>query len=104
MLTLPGLDRLAIEQPAVYDALLRLVGAFNQLQQQLGVAVSRTTSLPAPAPPAGIEVTAARGVFAVRLEPSPGAGAGIEYFLEVSSTPAFDPPRRWSTRWVERRR
>ncbi len=91
MLTLPGLDRLAIEQPAVYDALLRLVGAFNQLQQQLGVAVSRTTSLPAPAPPAGIEVTAARGVFAVRLEPAPGAGAGIEYFLEVSSTPAFDP-------------
>jgi hypothetical protein len=91
MLTLPGLDRLAIEQPAVYDALLRLLGAFNQLQQQLGVAVGRAASLPPPAPPAALEVTAARGVFAVRLEPSPGAGAGIEYFLEVSSTPAFDP-------------
>src|SRR5579885_153022 len=100
MLTLPGLDRLAIEQPAVYDALLRLVGAFNQLQQQLGVAVSRTTSLPAPAPPAGIEVTAARGVFAVRLEPSRASSIASRF----PRRPPSIPPRRWSTRWVERRR
>lgn len=89
MLSTTALGPLAIEQPAVYDALMRLLGVLEQLQQQLGVVAARAPALPPPAPPAGLQVSAARGVFAVRLLPSPGAAAGIQYFLEVSATPEF---------------
>src|SRR5579884_2077069 len=94
MLTTAPLAYLAIDDPALYEWLSGLVGAFNQLQQQVGIdgapaAQAGSQALPAPNAPASIAVSAARGTFNVTLGPSPGAAAGIQYFLEMASEPQF---------------
>jgi hypothetical protein len=95
MLSLANLSYLTIDDPVLYDWLDGLVGAFNQLQQQVGVdaaPAAQTTpgqALPAPNVPASIAVSAARGTFNVTIGPSGGAAPGIQYFLEIAGDPTF---------------
>lgn len=95
MLTTASLGYLSIDDPVLYDWLNSMVGAFNQLQQQVGVdsapAAQTATgqALPAPAAPASIAVKAARGTFNITIGASRGAAPGIQYFLEVASDPTF---------------
>lgn len=95
MLNLAGLSYLTIDDPVLYDWLDGLVGAFNQLQQQVGVdtaAAPQTAAnqaLPAPGAPASIAVSAARGAFNITIGASPGAAPGIQYFLEIASDAGF---------------
>ncbi len=95
MLTTASLGYLAINDPVLYDWLNSLTGAFNQLQQQMGVdsapaaQTAAGQALPAPAAPASIDVKAARGAFTVAIGASPGAAPGVQYFVEVASDPAF---------------
>jgi hypothetical protein len=95
MLSLANLSYLTIDDPVLYDWLDGLVGAFNQLQQQVGVdavpaaQTAANQALPAPNAPASIAVSAARGTFNVTIGTSAGAAPGIQYFLEIASDPAF---------------
>lgn len=95
MLTTTPLGYLAIDDPVLYDWLNSLTGAFNQLQQQVGVDATPAAqtpagqALPVPAAPASLAVSAARGTFNITIGASKGAAPGIQYFLDVASDPSF---------------
>jgi hypothetical protein len=95
MLNLANLSYLTIDDPVLYDWLDGLVGAFNQLQQQVGIdtapaaQTAANQALPAPRAPASIAVSAARGTFNITIGNSPGAAPGVQYFLEIASDPTF---------------
>ncbi|HVB35390.1 MAG TPA: hypothetical protein VNJ52_13600 [Patescibacteria group bacterium] len=95
MLDTASLGYLAIDDPVLYDWLGSLTASFNQLQQQVGVdtapapQTSAAQALPAPAPPASLAATAARGTFNVTVAPSRGAAPSVQYFLESASDPTF---------------
>lgn len=95
MLTTTPLGYLAIDDPVLYDWLNSLTGAFNQLQQQVGVDAAPAAqtqagqALPVPTAPASLALSAARGTFDITIGASRGAAPGIQYFLEVASDPAF---------------
>jgi hypothetical protein len=95
VLTTANLGHLAIDDPVLYDWLNSMAGAFNQLQQQVGVdsvpaaQTANGKALPAPTAPISIGVSAARGTFNVTIRASRGAAPGIQYFLEVASDPTF---------------
>jgi hypothetical protein len=89
MLDITTLGHLAIDDPVLYDWLGAIAGAFNRLQQQVGIDAQGPASLPTPNPPGSVRVTSSLGTFNIALGASPGAAPGVQYFLEVSTDPNF---------------
>jgi hypothetical protein len=113
MLTIPQLQQIEGDNPYLYEALKRIVGAVNSLGSRIGVdpapAVQSTpgaTIAPPPAP-AAMQVTGARGTFSVLIAPPLGVASSstvissearnlssslISYFLEAAADAAFTQP------------
>jgi hypothetical protein len=104
MLTIPQLQQIEGDNPYLYEALKRIVGAVNSLGSRIGVdpapavqSVPGETIVPPPAP-AAMQVTGARGTFSVLIAPPAGLPAQsaasplISFFLEASADAAFTQP------------
>jgi hypothetical protein len=104
MLTIPQLQAIQEDDPYTGEAFRRVVNAINQLAAQVGVdampapqtptgaalATGGTAkTLPKPAAPASLAVSAARGTFNVIVGPSAGGTPAVLYFLEVASDTGF---------------
>ena len=95
MLQIPQIAQTRELSPYLYEALQKIVAAVNSLGKRVGVdpvpAAQTATglNLPAPAAPASIAVTAARGIFSVALAASAGATNAALYFVELAADSLF---------------
>ncbi len=92
MLSIPQLKRVANDDPYLYEALKKIAGAINGLNQRIGV--DPTGAVASPPAIAKLAVTAADGIFDVAITDAPTTlKHGIWYFLEYDTSPAFPMPR-----------
>jgi hypothetical protein len=77
---LRNLDHIRVKDPKIYEALIDIQNALRPVNQ------------PAPPQVSGIAVTAANGWFTIALTDTGDVNAGVEYFIEYSTTAAFQQP------------
>ncbi len=90
MLTIPQLKKVQTDDPYLYEALKKIVGAVNALGTHIGADPAGT--VPPPAAIASVQVTAANGFFNVAIVDNSTVTRGINYFLEYDVSPAFPNP------------
>src|SRR5579859_1002696 len=86
-LTVMELAELLTRDPYVHSVIKKIVDHINATEKITGVA--KTGTLPAPATPGQISVTAANGFFDVALQDNSEVQPGIAYFLEWDTSPGF---------------
>jgi hypothetical protein len=90
MLKIGQLAQIKSESPFVYEALTQLVNAVNAVGR--GTGVDPSGSIAAPSPIAGLNVTAADGIFDLAITDNSSVNRGIFYFAESDTSPAFHQP------------
>lgn len=95
MLSTAGLGYLAIDDPVLYDWLNNFSGAYNALQQAVGVdtaaasQASGSNLLSSPAAPVSLTINASGGVYQATIKSGSGVLPGAQYFLEASTDTKF---------------
>jgi len=90
MLNIPQLAQIKNRDPYLYESLLHVVRAVNQLGRAAGVAPSGTIA--APAAIGKFSVIAADGIFDLAITDNSPVRRGIFYFAESDTSPAFSAP------------
>jgi len=91
MLTIAQLAPLKDRDPYLYETLVKIVASVNSTSQRAGVDPSAPA--PAPSPIASISVQASNGWFDISVADPSDSRAGLFYFAESDTTPAFGAPR-----------
>ena len=91
MLQVPQLKKLQYDEPYLYEALKKIVGAINALNQRIGI--DATAPVAPPPPISKLSVVAADGIFDIAITDHAPVGHGIFYFAESDTSPAFPRPQ-----------
>ncbi len=91
MLNIAQLAPLKNGDPYLYESLINIVTAINRLSIKAGV--DPLAAVAPPTPIASLAVQAANGWFDLAITDNAPARAGLFYFAESDTTPAFASPR-----------
>ncbi|HYA96903.1 MAG TPA: hypothetical protein VEH49_02315 [Methylomirabilota bacterium] len=91
MLTIAQLAPLKDRDPYLYETLTKIVSAVNTTGQRAGVDPAKAVSTPAPI--AAFNVQASNGWFDLAINDPSDSRAGLFYFAESDTSPAFPAPR-----------